>query len=106
RPAPSDQLIAPPNVIHKHLWCRTPTAHMLEVGIHIVEVIRATMGHQQDADHPLPTHPSALSFFRALRACTRSATACTCSTGVSGKMPWTRLKIWPSPLSGHCKITY
>src|SRR4029453_18127304 len=35
------------------------------------------------------------SGYLALNSCTASTMAITCSTGVSGKTPWPRLKIWP-----------
>src|SRR5215472_18136773 len=38
--------------------------------------------------------------------CTRSARFLTFSTGVSGKMPWPRLKMWPGRPSARPRISW
>src|ERR1019366_8691516 len=65
---------------------RLAAAHEREGWRHVLYAVRRSVGEQQDAR------------VHGRNSRTISTTALTFSTGVSGRMPWPRLKMWPGRL--------
>src|SRR5271163_4184121 len=72
---------------------RTSTAHEVEVLRHILDALGRAMGEQE------------YRLFHGRNSRTISTTAFTFSTGVSGRMPCPRLKIWPGRPAARRKMS-
>src|SRR3970040_1015745 len=84
---PPDGLVAFGELLHLFLgWLPSP-ADMGEVCLHLAQAPRRPVGHEQHPDHPL-----------APCAWTPSTRRATRSGGVAGRMPWPRLKMWPTSI--------
>src|SRR3989304_5809819 len=87
RRPPPDGLVAFGELLDLFLgWLPSP-ADMGEVRLHLVQAPRRPVGHEQQPDHPL-----------APWAWTQSTRRATRSGGVAGRMPWPRLKMWPTSI--------
>src|SRR3990172_9014772 len=62
---------------------RAASSHPRQVILHLVQRVRRSVRHHQDGDH------------LAVVRCTCSTKSSTVSTGVEGRTPWPRLKMWP-----------
>src|SRR3989304_935957 len=84
---PPDGLVAFGELLHLFLsWLPSP-ADMGKVRLHLAQAPRRPVGHEQHPDHPL-----------APWAWTQSTRRATRSGGVAGRMPWPRLKMWPTSI--------
>src|ERR1039457_844416 len=79
----ADPSVAAGGLIEHARGNRLAAAHEREVLRHVLYAFRRSVGEQQDAT------------VHGRNSRTISTTALTFSTGVSGRIPWPRLKMWP-----------
>src|ERR1700684_2802566 len=79
---------------------RTPARNVLEEFGNVLDAVGTAMRDEQHGR----LHRAAPDTAAALKSCTNLARSFTFSTGVCGRMPWPRLKMWPGRASARRRI--
>src|SRR5215469_10185270 len=87
----ADQRISMLNLAYHIVRHRPAARNVLQKFRDVLYALRAAMGDQQ---HRLPAHDFLAEVADAANSCTNCARFFTLSTGVFGRMPWPRLKMW------------
>src|SRR5271166_793631 len=97
----SNQRIAMLHLAYHRLSHRPPARDVLQELGNVVDPLGAAVRDQQNGRF---THHFLAAVADELNSCTKSARLFTLSTGVSGKMPWPRLKMCPGRLSASRRM--
>src|SRR5271166_327194 len=89
------------HLAHHRLSHGTPARNVLQKFGNVLDPLGAAVRDQQNCGL---AHDILVAFADVLNSCTKSARFLTLSTGVSGKMPCPRLKMWPGRLSASRRM--
>src|SRR5271165_5435903 len=89
------------HLAHHRFRHRTPARNVLQERGDVLYPLRAAV---RDQENYRLAHDFLVLVGDVLNSCTKSARFFTLSTGVSGKMPCPRLKMWPGRLSASRRM--